>query len=274
MTTAITRIQIYGERCSGTNYLEHVLRRNVPDVPLTWDFGWKHFFHGPGVEAASDCLFVVIYRNPFDWLRSFNRSPWHAAPALWNLDFSAFIRAPWWCIYDEHWPVAPDDPRYGTELMLERSPETGERFANVVRLRSAKIRNWEGLRDIAAHTAYVRYEDLNARPQAFVDSLCGRFELPRLPVFHAVREDKGKRHRYRPKAYVPVSEADVQFVLGELDLSLEAQVGYDIPALVARLRADRSRPQPPAQTVGQRFLPKALYRLDRRIAKWWRRRRG
>ena len=274
MTARISRIQIYGERCSGTNYLEHLLRRNVPDVPLTWDFGWKHFFHEAGVERADDCLFVVIYRNPFDWLRSLNRSPWHAAPPLWNLDFSAFIRAEWWCVFDEHWPVAPDDPRYGTELMLERSPETGERFANVMRLRTAKIRDWEALRDQAAHTAHVRYEDLNKRPGEFLDSLCTRFALPRLPVLHEVREDKGKRHRYRPKAYVPVSEPDLQFVLGELDRPLEARIGYDVTALAERLRAERARPQAPAQSLGQRWLPNPLYRLDRRIVKWWRARRA
>ena len=274
MTAAITRIQIYGERCSGTNYVEHLLRRNVPAVPLTWDFGWKHFFHGPGVETATDCLFVVIYRNPFDWLRSLNRSPWHAAPPLWNLDFSTFIRTPWWCVYDEHWPVARDDPRYGTELMLERVPETGERFANVVQLRSAKIRNWESLRNVVAHTVSVRYEELNARPREFVESLCTRFGLSRVPAFQAVREDKGKRRRYRPKAYRAVSEADVQFILGELDLPLEARIGYDMTALVEQLRAERTHPQPPAHSLGQRWLPRPLYRLDRRIAKWWRGRRS
>ncbi|MCK6553650.1 hypothetical protein L6Q96_03560 [Candidatus Binatia bacterium] len=269
MTAAIARIQIFGERCSGTNYLEHLLRRNVPDVPLTWDFGWKHFFHKPGVETAADCLFVVVYRNPFDWLRSLNRSPWHAAPALWNLDFAAFVRAPWWCVYDEHWPVERGDPRYGTELMFERSPETGERFANVVRLRSAKIRNWEALREVAANTAYVRYEDLNARPAEFVESLCSRFGLPRLPTFHAVSEDKGKRRRYRPKTYTAIAEADLEFILAELDVPLETRIGYDVRALAERVRAERSRPRA-AGSLGQRLLPRALYRLDRRIAKWWR----
>lgn len=269
MNATITRIQIYGERCSGTNYLEHLLRRNVPAVPLTWEFGWKHFFHGPGVQQATDCLFVVIYRNAFDWLRSLNGSPWHAAPELWNLDFSTFIRAPWWCVYDEHWPVSRDDPRYGTELMLERVPGTGERFANIVRLRNAKIGNWESLRDVAAHTAFVRYEELNARPREFVETLSARFELPRAGAFQAVREDKGKHRRYRPKAYVPVPEADVQFILGELDLPLEARIGYDIPALLERLRAERARP-PAGGSLGQRCLPRALYRLDRRLVKWWR----
>ena len=34
---------IYGERCSGTNYLENIININF-DVNITWEYGWKHFF--------------------------------------------------------------------------------------------------------------------------------------------------------------------------------------------------------------------------------------
>ena len=42
--TTIQKITIYGERCSGTNYLETLLARNFHDYKLTWEYGWKHFF--------------------------------------------------------------------------------------------------------------------------------------------------------------------------------------------------------------------------------------
>lgn len=38
----IKKVTIYGERCSGTNYLEELLTENF-DVTLVWDYGWKHF---------------------------------------------------------------------------------------------------------------------------------------------------------------------------------------------------------------------------------------
>ncbi len=38
----LTKIQIYGERCSGTNYLEDVITKNF-NVDITWEYGWKHF---------------------------------------------------------------------------------------------------------------------------------------------------------------------------------------------------------------------------------------
>lgn len=38
----ITKCTIYGERCSGTNYLQNIITENF-DVTITWEYGWKHF---------------------------------------------------------------------------------------------------------------------------------------------------------------------------------------------------------------------------------------
>ena len=35
---------IYGERCSGTNYLQNLIDINFSDVKITYKYGWKHFF--------------------------------------------------------------------------------------------------------------------------------------------------------------------------------------------------------------------------------------
>ena len=42
-TPVIKKVTIYGERCSGTNYLEELIVSNF-DVKITWEYGWKHFF--------------------------------------------------------------------------------------------------------------------------------------------------------------------------------------------------------------------------------------
>ena len=39
----LRKYAIYGERCSGTNYLENIININF-DVKITWEYGWKHFF--------------------------------------------------------------------------------------------------------------------------------------------------------------------------------------------------------------------------------------
>jgi hypothetical protein len=237
----IKRIQIYGERCSGTNYLEDLLRRNVKSAQITWEFGWKHFFYRPGVEDANDCLFLVIYRNPFDWLRSLHRNPWHAAPPLRSLNFSDFIRAEWWCIHDEHSRTTPTDPRYGTEIVRERDPETNERFANVLRLRTAKIRNWESLREKTSHHIAIKYEDLDLHPREVVGSICQTFGLKRRYLFRGAKGYKGSKAKYVPKAYEPINAEDLDYILHELDVELERSIGYDLQTMAAQHAAAGER---------------------------------
>ena len=100
----IKYIQILGERYSGTNYLAALIRNNIPAVEITESFGFKHWFikdHQPrsapnsttdfecvrSLNHSDDTLFLVILRNPFDWLRSLARYPQHA-PDHVGLSFS------------------------------------------------------------------------------------------------------------------------------------------------------------------------------------------
>ncbi len=41
--SAIKYFTIYGERCSGTNFLEETIKANF-GLQITWKYGWKHFF--------------------------------------------------------------------------------------------------------------------------------------------------------------------------------------------------------------------------------------
>ena len=39
----IKKYTIYGERCCGTKYLQELITKNF-NTPITWEYGWKHFF--------------------------------------------------------------------------------------------------------------------------------------------------------------------------------------------------------------------------------------
>ena len=67
---------IYGERCSGTNYLEELLLLNF-DVEIVWDYGWKHFFGFDDLTNSDDTLFIGIIRNLEDWINSLYREKHH-----------------------------------------------------------------------------------------------------------------------------------------------------------------------------------------------------
>jgi len=229
------RIQIYGERCSGTNYLECLISENLKGVQIRWDFGWKHFFSNVNAGNAADCLFVIIYRNPFDWLSSLHKNPWHAAPDLRGLAFSDFIRKEWWCIWDEQANKSLNDRGYGTEMLFERCPETHQRFTNVIQMRTAKIRDWESLRDRVKNSIYITYEDLSASPEGFINTISERFRLPRAPSFKDAQGYKGSSSNYVPLAYDAIKEEDLHYILNQLDVNLEASIGYDVKALAAQL---------------------------------------
>jgi hypothetical protein len=233
----LRRLQIFGERCSGTNYVAQLLRRNLGLEPTDahgWKHGWLDRVEGP----AADTLFVVVHRDPFDWLRSLHRMPWHAAPALQGLPFAQFVRTPWWCEWGQHMDLEPQDPRRGTEMLHERDPDTGRRFDHVLALRTAKHRAWEALAGRVQHVAALRYEDAAAAPAQVVRDLAQRFALRRWPWLRAVAGEKGGRQRYVEKPPVPLAEADLRFIAEQLDPDLERRCGYD---LVARVAAERAR---------------------------------
>jgi hypothetical protein len=78
------KVTIYGERCSGTNYLEELLRLNF-NVEIVWNFGWKHFFGTNDLSHSDDVLFIGIIRNLEDWINSFYREQHHLPPQLKNI---------------------------------------------------------------------------------------------------------------------------------------------------------------------------------------------
>ena len=45
----IKRVQIYGERCSGTNYLKKLIETNFTQTVIN-DYGHKHFFAGETLD--------------------------------------------------------------------------------------------------------------------------------------------------------------------------------------------------------------------------------
>lgn len=71
-------ITIYGERCSGTNFLEQALKTNF-DVNITYKYGWKHFFgfYDFDNNNTDDTIFIGIIRNPIYWINSFSKELHH-----------------------------------------------------------------------------------------------------------------------------------------------------------------------------------------------------
>lgn len=87
----MTRLQAFGERSSGTNFVKRLIGRNTPLSP-TEELGWKHGFTQMTAESPNT-LVVCVTRNAVDWAHSLHAKPWHCPPEMQRLAFSEFIRA-------------------------------------------------------------------------------------------------------------------------------------------------------------------------------------
>lgn len=125
------KVTIYGERCSGTNYLEQLLLLNF-DVEITWNYGWKHFFGFNDLTNTDDILFIGIVRNLYDWINSLYREKHHLSKELTS-DIYTFLTHEFYSFYTTETFELTDN-----EIMTDRNMETNERYKNIFELRRVK----------------------------------------------------------------------------------------------------------------------------------------
>ncbi len=155
MATEIKKITIYGERCSGTNYLEILLEKNFHDYILTWEYGSKHFFGHNNLKNSDDTLFICIIRNPFDWINSLHRKKYHIADHL-RLSVENFLNKEFYSYNDEHSGL-----KNGKEIMTDRDISGKQRYRNIFELRYTKLKFlYEDLPKLVKNHILIKYEDL------------------------------------------------------------------------------------------------------------------
>lgn len=228
---------VFGERNSGTNLVDALLKRNIPALaesagdrigPQGFRYGWKHGFPQM-VAAPQSCLAIAVFRAPETWLRSMHRRPWHAIPTLRELGFSEFIRAEWITRVDEqNFGVTKGGLRWGAELQYDRHPLTGARFDNICALRRAKTAGFLSLARRFANCLFVRHEDVTADPEGFARFVAEAYGLEQAAAFEPVEARRGRASEgaFEPVVYDPLSAEDAEFVWGALDAAQEAQLGY------------------------------------------------
>jgi len=121
----IKKYTIYGERCSGTNYLEQLMSHNF-DIEFTSEYGYKHFFGFNDLSNTDDVLFIGTIRNLCDWVNSFYRQPHNLKPEL-KKDVKSFLNNTFYSFNKEN-----------NEIMEDRHIETKKRYKNIFELRQTK----------------------------------------------------------------------------------------------------------------------------------------
>lgn len=158
----LNKFTIYGERCSGTCYLQNLITQNF-DAQITWKFGWKHFFgfQDKKLKNSDDVLFICIVRNIVDWINSFYIKK-HHLPLKYkkNLNehekINEFLNKEFWSFNDMN-----KNLDLKNEIMEDRNIYTGKRYKNIFELRHTKLQ-WM-LNDLpkkVKHCIIIKYEDL------------------------------------------------------------------------------------------------------------------
>jgi hypothetical protein len=250
------KYQLFGERCSGTNYVVTALSVNFPNLEQCFDYGFKHWLQPAflgGDSFPTDLLFVIVVRGPIDWLRSMHLQPWHVDPQLRALSFSRFIRSEWRCVWDEQAGVTPADSRWMKEMDFERNPlNGGMRFKNILELRSVKYRLWREKLTRHPMVVIINFEAFLADPLSVFQQVAGYASLPVPLAFNMpsgykggvswkrnllLKMTKGLFGSYRSKAKTQISPQDLDFIEQNLNKEQEERYGYDVGSL---LLAERS----------------------------------
>lgn len=232
----VSCIQIYGEMHSGTNYLEMLLKNNFPKTPVFSGlspkkriFSQKHFpawftkplsYHSSlGIDErfwtldnSKDTLFIVIVRDPYNWVRALYKRPYHIRQAR---TFSAFIKR------DVQFKISKDRIN-----AIDLNPETGKFFSNPLTMRSAKLANILYLPQKVSHCFFINYESLRDYPQQVLDEIAQRYSVAKNRQFVPIKTYKSTEKVYTGSRYFPISEKDLTFINSQIDWSIEEKFGY------------------------------------------------
>ena len=223
-------ISIMGERCSGTNYFRALLKENFPSCQMS-DEPHKHFHPWielidfnirkktqetvdlSFIEEGSNRLFILIVRNPYDWIRSFYKTPHHVSDKMIGKGFLHFM--------SEEWNVRKYEKVDGWNPYKERP------FKNVFEMRKYKILNFLQMGMLADHFLVVQYENVRDFPEMFIYFVSNYFNLENARLFKPIRSYKGDSKKvFIPKEYRDFREDELDFINQSIDWKTESLIDY------------------------------------------------
>jgi hypothetical protein len=211
---------IYGERCSGTNFLLSAIEENF-DLEFTSKYVWKHFFghyNFKNTDEENDTLFICIIRNPITWIDSFYKKL-HHIPLENRLNIHSFLFNSFYSVYDD-----------GSEILDDRNIITKERYKNIFELRYLK-NNFliNEMPKLVKNVILIRYEDLRDKYDTVLDFIKMKFNLQKKNE-HYKRVDSYKGYKKIPyvKKLVELRPKIINIIKKNLNHDQENSLGYVI----------------------------------------------
>jgi hypothetical protein len=239
MTIPIKKFTIYGERSSGTNFLEKSILTNF-EIKYTKEFGNKHFFcfDDSRKNYSDDTLFIGIVRNPIYWLNSFIQQPYHVPNH--NKTLTNFLFNEFYSICDEP-PTQNDTNVAHGNLLLNRKNNgnkinkkdlnyiTGKKYKDIFELR--KLKNYYLMNVLpkkVKNYVLINYEDLLYNYENTLDLIKHKFNLIQTREKY-IKSDNYKHSdtiKYKGEKSVIFSPKIVEVIWTKLDKTQENSLGY------------------------------------------------
>ncbi|MEK7571988.1 MAG: hypothetical protein AAB553_06975 [Patescibacteria group bacterium] len=295
-------IQVMGPRCSGTNVVDSMARKNflhvrvlkTDDAEGTDNYGWKHMPPGQefrvyvdghwvkedglanyaslvgdkknliprqripmrdpryaGVDEAGDpyiknnvmqpndddlahTLFIVVERNPLDWLRSIHEQPHHALDLFdirdrEGLPFERFIQEPWRTWEGTAYMEDPDPVDKGKREKWKKK-RVVEDQASIFVHRSESLTLFEQLQEEVPNVVFVHHEAVDRNPEQVMRQIAAAYGIERDEQFRGISTYKGQGQRpFVQKTYDPFSQGNLKNVIENIDWTVESRTGFTVP---------------------------------------------
>jgi hypothetical protein len=216
----IKKFAIYGERCSGTNYLENLMLENFVIEFAGDEFNHKHFigtYSFKQTENENQTLFIGIVRNPIEWINSFYKEQHlvkNRPRPLTNFLFDEFISV------NEKNEQLKEDTNYMTNT----------NFKNLFELRFVK--NYyliNVLKNKVKNYALINYEFIRDSSEEFLKYVEQRFNLTRKnPEFKKITYYKKDKNTEYNKKQMEMPFYTQLLCIKHLNKQQEAKLGYNL----------------------------------------------
>ena len=212
---------IYGERCSGTNFIERAIVKNF-NIELTWKYDFKHFFGFHEFnenDKYDDVLFIGIIRSPYEWLSSLYEARHHLPQSVIQ-NWESYIN-------NEFYSIREDT---GKEIMEDRNMINKKRYKNIFDLRYTKNNFLINImKNKVKNYILLRYEDFNNNYELSMKFMEEKYKLKRknkdLVFINNYKGYGGKK--YIKKKYI-IPEHIKDKIKKKLNKEQEKSLGYNV----------------------------------------------
>lgn len=217
----ITKFFVFGERCSGTNFLTASIQENFK-LKLDLSIGNKHFFGHKIYAKAPDTIYFAITRDIVTWIDSLFKTPHHIAYSS-RIDKNAFLNNIFFSVWDSENTAL--GIRQGVDIVQDYHIKEKRRYNNIFELRNTKNKYLlDVIPKVVQHYVHIRYEDLRDNYQETLKMISDKFNLNKKQNFTTIDTFKGYgQEKFKIKKLINFTQNDI---LPLADLELEKRLGY------------------------------------------------